>query len=463
MTKDETKLEDLTSEEEQNEEDNNEFLFKITHNLKGGKIIVLRRNTQNYLNHLPEEERVKLGMLNKKGDDNLYFRSTKTRAFRILDRLEGQAKDWSYNKANLKMDVVEEEPEELLDSEVLERLEEQIGESYKEELGRLHMQIGSLNSELTRSKDDLKELQERAVTAEDRASRMSDKFTKLNEAVESLKTLRETLAKGTLADACIQFIHARAENVEILEMLLADIKDSGLDLEFIACPPESVDRYAKEKILKTMNLDLDYRELERCIEIGKAETWEESRLYLPTDEMDIAANKIAKLTEIINNADESVKKILEENLKTAIAELSPPVTEYQTKRKRYNESRLAHIAYQKAIEEGTDDVAKAKQLKTSLSDLRKMKFPVYAVPETDGATIYLPAGEGITYDSLVDAIKSHAKIKSDEEIGGNTVLRIGGINGDWNPVKTLKNIKESYEQQSEAGKMGSKLGLLVQF
>jgi len=461
MAKDDKKLEELTEEEQ--EEDNSEYLFKVTHNLKGGKIIVLRRNTQNYLNHLPEEERVRLGMLNKKGDDNLYFRSTKTRAFRILDRLEGQAKDWSYNHATLKMEIVEEEPEEVIDAEVLESLEEQIGESYKEELGRLHMQIGSLNSDLSRAKDDLAGMQERAVTSEERATRVSDKFASLKDTFESLKTLRETLAKGTLADACIQFIHARAGNVEVLEMLLADIKDSGLDLDFIANPPESVERYAKEKILKTIDLELDYRELERCIEIGKAETWEESRLYLPTDEMDVAAEKIAKLTEIINTADESIKKILEENLKTAIAELSPPVTEYQTKRKRYNESRLAHLAYKKAMEEGTDEVAKAKQLKTSLSDLRKMKFPVYAVPETDGATIYLPAGEGIAYDSLVTSIKDHAQIKSDEEIGGNTVLRIGGINGDWNPVKILKKIKESYEQHSEAGKMGSKLGLLVQF
>lgn len=460
MAKD--KIEAQESTEEEQEEDAEERLYRIVHNLPDEQIIVLRRNTQRYLNNLPEEERVSLDMVNKQGDNGLYFRSTETRAFRILDRLERHAKDWSYINANLKIETVEEEPENILNAEDLERLEDKIRESYKDELGRLHMQIGSLNSDLSRAKEDLADMQERALAAEDLAAGTSSKFIKLNETVESLRSLKETLARGTLADACMQFIHARSENVEVLELLLADIKDSRLDIGFIASPPDSVERYAKEKILKTLNIELDYRELERCIEIGKAETWEASRLFLPTDEMDSAQEKITKLTDIIANADDGVKEILEENLKTVIAELNGQVAEYKSKRQRYNESRLAYIAYQKAIDEGTDELAKAKQLKSSLSDLRKMKFPVYAVPEQDGATVYLPVASGIAYDSIIEAIKTHAHIKAEEEIGGNTVLRIGG-DGDWDPLKILKHIKQSYETSTEAGQIGSKLGLLVQF
>ncbi|MBD3304493.1 hypothetical protein GF343_05075 [Candidatus Woesearchaeota archaeon] len=460
MAKDKIEQQEST-EEEQKEEDTEERLYRIVHNLPDEQIIVLRRNTQRYLNNLPEEERVSLGMVNKQGDNRLYFRSTKTRAFRILDRLEGHAKDWSYINANLKIETVEEEPENMLNSEDLERLEDKISESYKDEMGRLHMQIGSLNSDLSRAKEDLNIMQERALTAEVSASRTNSKVTELNETIESLRSLKETLAKGTLVDACTQFINARAENVEILELLLADIKESGLDIGFISSPPDSVERYAKEKILQTLNIELDYHELGRCIEIGKAETWEASRLFLPTDELDAAQEKITKLTGIITSADDNVKEILEENLKTVITELNGQVAEYKSKRQRYNESRLAYTAYQKAIEEGTDELAKAKQLKSSLSDLRKMKFPVYAVPEQDGATVYLPVASGIAYDSVIEAIKTHAHIKAEEEIGGNTVLRIGG-NSDWDPLKVLKRIKKSYENSSEAGQIGSKLGLLVQ-
>lgn len=458
MAKD-TKLEDVTEEEK--EEDPVEYLYKITHNLEGGQIIVLRRNTQNYLNHLPEEERVSLGMLNKKGDDNLYFRATKTRAFRILERLENHAREWSYNTVNLKMEIVEEEPEEVIDAEVLERLEEKIGESYKEELGRLHMQIGSLTSDLSRAENDMKKTEQRAIDAECLAADKETKLAKSKETIESLKTLQEALSKGTLADACIQFIHARAENVEVLEMLLADIRDSGLDVSFIAEPPESVERYAKEKLMRM--LDVEYRELERCLEIGAAETWEESRLHMPKEELDDATEKLGKLTQTIKVADDSIKAILEENLKTVLGSFNSTVQEYTAKQERYNQARDTYLKHKEAIEQGTDELAKAKQLKTSLLDLRKMKFPVYAVPEQDGATIYLPASAGIAYDSLVNVIKAHALLKSEEEIGGNTVLRIGGNNGNWNPVRVFRAIKESYEQNSEAGKMGSKLGLLVQF
>jgi len=452
--------EDEEIDEKMQEEDTGEHFYKISHNLNDGQIIVLRRNTQNYLHNLPEEEQVSLSMVNKKGDNALYFKSTKTRAIRILERLERHAKDWSYTSANLRMEVVEEEPEKMLDAEDFERLEEKISESYKEEQGRLHMTIGGLNTELARAKDDLKEQQNRATAAEEQNRTYAVQIERMKETIESLKDLNETLAKGTLADACMKFIQARAENVEILELLLADIKESGLDIGFISNPPDTVERYAKEKLMRT--LDVEYRDLERCLEIGKADTWEESRLFTPKEDADSASDKLEKLAKSIETADESIKGILEENLKTVIGTLNSAVQEYSAKKERYLQARQTYREHKKAIEQGIDELAKAKQLKTSLSDLRKMKFPVYAVPEQDGATIYLPITSGIAYDSVINAIKTHAHIKSEEEISGNTVLRIGG-DGEWNPIKILKSIKDSYENNTEAGKIGSKLGLLVQF
>jgi len=458
MAKDDKKIEEEMAEPEDTEEN----LYKITHNLNDGQIIVLRRNTQNYLNHLPEEEQVSLGMVNKKGGDNaLYFKSTQTRAIRIHERLEGHAKDWSYAGANLKMEIVEEEPENIMNAEDLERLEDKIGESYKEELGRLHMQIGGLTTELNHTKDDLAEMEDRAIAAEDSGAGVSNKLIELKETINSLKSLKETLAKGTLADACIKFINARSENVEMLELLLADIKESGLDVDFIASPPDSVERYAKEKLMRA--LKVGYRDLEKCLEIGVAETWEESRLHMSKTDVNDATNKLTKLTQTISTADESIKELLETNLKAVLGGFNSTVQEYQSKQDRYQQATETYLKHQEAIEQGTDELARAKKLKVSLSDLRKMKFPVYSVPEQDGATVYLPACAGIAYDSLIEAVNQHAKVKSEEEISGNTVLRIGGNNGSWNLVRVFRAIKESYEKNTEAGKMGSKLGLLVQF
>jgi hypothetical protein len=137
------------------------------------------------------------------------------------------------------------------------------------------------------------------------------------------------------------------------------------------------------------------------------------------------------------------------------------VQEYTSKQERYRQARQTYLEHQKAVEQGTDELARAKELKTSLADLREMKLAVYAGPEQDGATVYLPVASGTAYASIIAAIKAHAQIKSEDEIGGNTVLRIGG-DGEWNPLRILKSIKDAYEQNTEAGKMGSKLGLIVQ-
>lgn len=455
MAKDDKKLEEGTEEKEER------LNFCLKHNMTPGKVIALRKNIQRKLHERPGDYKISLDMVVKKENNGIYFSATQAEADDIVEKFKKKAIAWQYGEITVSLERLEAEPEGILSAEDLERIEGNLSEGLREELSRLYVEIGSLSTDLTRARDDIQGLEERAVAAEDLATEATNKFTALNETMESLKILRETLAKGTLADACIQFIHARAGNVEVLELLLSDIKDSGLDVSFIAEPPESVERYATEKLMKV--LGVDYRDLEKCLEIGSADSWEESRLHMPKEEMDDAAEKLEKLTQTINTADDSIRALLEENLKTVLGNFNSTVQEYTAKQERYKQARKTYLKHQETIEQGTDELAKAKELKTSLSDLRKMKFPVYAVPETDGATIYLPAGSGIAYASLVSAIKDHAQIKSEEEIGGNTVLRIGGNNGNWNPVRVFRAIKESYEQNSEAGKMGSKLGLLVQF
>ncbi|MBW3002264.1 hypothetical protein KY338_03835 [Candidatus Woesearchaeota archaeon] len=455
MAKDDKKPDE---EAEQQEEP---VRYRIKHTMNAGEVIALRKNIQRKLNERPGEHKISLDLVVKEEDNGVYFTATPTEAEDILTKFRKKARAWQYGDVTINVEELEAEPEGILSAEDLERIEANLSEGLREELSRLYVEIGSLSTDLSRAKEDLAGLHARAIAAEASGLEMGSKITQLEGMIESLKGLKETLAKGTLADACIQFIHARAENVEILEMLLADIQESGLDVGFISNPPESVERYAREKLMRALNVE--YRDLERCLEIGEADTWEESRLHMPKEEMDEAAEKLDKLTKTITSADESIKAILEENLGAVLGNFNATVQEYTSKQERYRQARQTYLEHRKAVEQGTDELARAKELKTSLADLRKMKFPVYAVPEQDGATVYLPVASGISYDSIIAAIKKvQAQIKSEEEIGGNTVLRIGG-DGEWNPLQVLKSIKDAYEQNTEAGKMGSKLGLLVQF
>ena len=435
--------------------------YRIKHTMNAGEVIALRKNIQRKLNERPGDHKISLDLVIKEQDNGVYFTATPTEAEDIIEKFRKKARAWQYGDVTINLEELEAEPEGILSAEDLERVEANLSEGLREELSRLYLEIGSLSTDLSRAKEDLTGLHARATAAEASGSEMRSKITQLESVIDSLKGLKETLAKGTLADACIQFIHARAENIEILEMLLADIRESGLDVGFIAEPPESVERYAREKLMRALNVEC--RDLERCLEIGEAETWEESRLHMPKGEMDVAAEKLEKLTQTISSADESIRAILEENLSAVLGTFNATVKEYTTKQERYRQARQTYLEHKKTVEQGTDELAKAKELKTSLTDLRKMKFPVYAVPEQDGATVYLPVASGTAYDSVIAAIKAvHAQIKSEDEIGGNTVLRIGG-DGERNPLKVLKSIKEAYEKNTEAGKIGSKLGLLVQF
>ena len=444
---------------DEEEQDTQKYDFCLQHNLDDGQIIVLRRNMQRHLNQMPEEERVSLKMINKKGDNGIYFTATKKRADKIRERILEHALDWSYCNTNFKLTQLEEEPEGLFSTEDIEELENKIYSSFKEEIGRLNMRMGSQITQLERAQKDVTGLEHKLQDTEIKYTEAKDQLDTVKTELASATHLYRDLKKGTLTEACIRFLSLRNERTDELEMMLTELKESGMDISFITNPPESVERYASDKVTKEM--DIEFRDLQKYLEIGKAEDWEKSRLFMPETEMNAAEDKLKKISDLISNADETIKQILEDNLKQVLSTFQSKVTEYTEKMDAYRQARRTYIAYQDAIAKGTEDLAKAKNLKPLLGDLKQIKFPVYALPEQDETTVYLLETKGIAHESFIKAVKTYADTKSEDIMSGKTVLRLTS-KGNLSSIAMLKSIKEYYEQNTEAGKMGSKLGLIVQ-
>ena len=118
-------------------------------------------------------------------------------------------------------------------------------------------------------------------------------------------------------------------------------------------------------------------------------------------------------------------------------------------------------AYHASVTEFSESIAKAKKLQSLPADVKQTKVPVFVQYDADCASIYTPVEQGIAYESLKKAIDLYAKILSEESVGKCMLIKIAAKNGEWKPLETLKNIKDQYSW-TDAGKLGSKLGMIVQ-
>jgi len=242
--------------------------------------------------------------------------------------------------------------------------------------------------------------------------------------------------------------------------MLSEIKDSGLDFEFIAKPPASLEVYVGHIISKAFGIN--FTDISKRLRVGRPD-WDKSEIYVPESEKKNAEEKLSGLIQAITGSREDVRQIVADSLRKVVDDYEKKVAEYEGKFAEWQKAKEIYLAHEKAIDKGKAEIASAKGLQGCLSEIKQVKLPVYAVPEQDSITLFTPVSKGILYDCLMAAVKDASVISSEPQIvNGITALRITGKNGSWKPLEVLSSIRESY-QNTEVGKMGGRLGLLVQF
>ena len=451
---------DDTDFAEENTEPETKRKYRITHNLADGGIIALRKNIQRKLYGRPGEEKISLGMVNKKGDAGIYLTATKTELADIIKKFEERAADWSYNNPHFAFEEVEEEPEGIIPGEDLDRIEAALESGVVEERNRQYVEVGSLNAKLDAAKKEITGLENKCKDFDSQNTKLTSAYDTLKEQVTALKKIQETLKAGNLTDSLIAFLKTRAESLETLDMILQELKESGLDVMFILNPPESAEKCARDKVMGQFKID--YQQLLSNLELGKIDAWPKCSFYQPESEIADVKQKIQGLQKVIDSADPHVKQIVEDSLKNSIGQFNEALHAYQLKLENWETAHKVSVMYHASVAEFQESIAKAKKLQSLPADVKLTKVPVFVQYETDCAALYTPVEQGIAYESLKKAIDRHAKIVAEECLGKCMLVKIAAKNGDeWKPIEILKCIKESY-LSTEAGMLGSKLGMIVQ-
>lgn len=451
---------DDTDSAEESAEPETKQKYRITHNLNDGEIIALRKNIQRKLYGRLDEEKIALSMVNKKGDTGIYLTATKTELDDILERFREKAAEWSYPNPHFAFEEVEEEPDGMINGEDLDRIEAALESGVIEERNRQYVELGSLNAKLDVAKKDIAGLESKCKELNSQKTELNGAYDRLKTQVIELEKAKETLKSGNLAEALISFLKTRAESVETLDMILQELKESGLDVLFILNPPESAEKCAREKMMKQFSID--YPQLLSNLKLGETAAWEKCSFYQPEADILDVKQKIQGLQTVIESADPKVKQIVADSLKNSIDKFTETVRAYQSKFENWATARKIFDAYNASVAEFKESIAKAKKLQQLPADVKQTKVPVFAQYDADCASLYTPAEQGIVYDSLKKAIDLYAKILSEESIGKCMLIKITAKNGgEWKPLEALKNIKDQYSW-TDAGKLGSKLGMIVQ-
>ena len=446
------------SKEAEKDEKPQVFKYRLGHDLDDGQIIVIRRNEQKHLRTMPGFGDITLRLCNKQGDDALYFEATPEQAVVIKGRIEDRANAWGYT-TNFVIEQIEKVPDGVLGEAELERLDE-ISGGLQDELNRSYTQVGALQTKLDHATERLSRLEQKSSELESSKQSLESSNHTLEQRIGVLDKTHNLLKSGNFADAVKLLIGLRMDELSDTEFMLDEIKDSGLDFEFIAKPPASLEMYVGQIISKAFGIN--YTDISKRLRVGKTD-WDKSEIYVPVSEKKDAEAKVAALVKTIETADESVKQILVDNLGKVVDDFRKKINEYEGKFAEWQKAKEIYFAHEKAMEKGKAEIASAKGLQGCLSEIKQVKLPIYAVPEQDSITLFTPVSKGILYDSLMAAIKDAAVISSEPQtVNGNTALRITGKNGSWKPLEVLSSIRESY-QNTEVGKMGGRLGLIVQF
>ncbi len=433
--------------------------FVLRHNLESGQIIALRRNQQKHLWNLPGYENINLRLCDKQGDNRIYFEATPSQAKELVKRLGDTARSWSYQNVNLDLDEVEKAPDGVLSSEETARLEEKSA-GLIEELNRAYMRIGSLQANLDVASGKISALEVKCSNLDSAKSSVEDEHMGLQLSFSELEKAYDSLKMGNFSDSIKELVKLRIIKLSDLEMFLSEIKDSGLDFGFIANPPESLEKYVEQKIIQLFGITSN--DFSKRLRIGAVE-WQKSEIYMPESDKVEALAKVDGLLKTIETADVSVKQIVADSLGKLVDSFKKKVSEYEGRFDEWQKAKETFVAYESAMHKGKDDLASAKGLQGCLADIRQVKLPVYAVPEQDGSiSLFTPVSSGIIYDSLMAAVGANANLSSEpQNVEGNTVLRITPKEGSLKVIDLLNAIKTSY-WNSEAGRMGNKLGLIVQ-
>ncbi|MBW3004677.1 hypothetical protein KY310_02510 [Candidatus Woesearchaeota archaeon] len=453
-------------EEEQEEVPEEKKHWQLIHNLDDPKIIVLRRIIQKGLYNRPDEDdRISMSMVNKKEDVGIFFEATENQAASILaefEKIAGERNRWGGSlNPNFQLQEIDAPPNGAITAEQLEELEEQLVAGLRVENNQLYTRLGAMTQELIQAQETASGLEAKCVELAGDVQNEKNARQKLAEEIGKINTVYDVLAKGSLTEAGMELLKARNDVVETIEMMLAELREAGFDTDFITKPPTSADRYAQERAMK--EFDIDYQELQSALDLGTAETWEKCKIYASDEEIETARKKLEALNTLIESADDSVKDIVSKGMQEHIAGFSKALRVYESKVENWKKAREIYQAFQQLKASGQEDIAKAKGLQGALADVKQSKFPVYAVPEGDSATLYVLSNTGIAFESLKTAIEQHAKIVSEDTQGGLTVLKLGCKNGDWKPTDCLLAVRDSYNTETDAGKIGNKLGLIVQF
>ncbi|VVB81658.1 Uncharacterised protein [uncultured archaeon] len=405
---------------------------------------------------------VDLDFVDKQGEKNgIYVTCTESQAREVVRELEHKAFLWHYPDPKFnEPEIVQKVPDGMLTAEQLKQIETDVAGGINEELRRLYERNGSLQTKLDHAGERISELEVKCRDLDSVGKSFEQANLRLKSGIAELEKAYSVLKSGNFTEAVKTLLGLRAEGISGIEFMLEEIKTSGLDIGFIANPPESLEKYVSLIVAKAFGIT--YHDLQKRLALGGDE-WDESEIYVPESDKKDAVEKVSALVKTIENSDERVRQILVDNLGKVVDALRKKIAEYDGKLENWQRAREIFNAYEKAMEKGKDEFASAKGLQGALAEIRQTKLPVYAVPEQDSITLFAPVAKGILYDSLMGAIKDCAVISSEPQIvSGNTVLRVTGKNGSWKPLEVLNAIKDCY-QNTEAGRAGGKIGLIVQF